>query len=378
MGKWIFHRFLFLFACIFVLVGCGRMPVFKSEEPAKYVLAPHASESRFFYTRSGLRLFGQWWLPTDKPKAVVLLVHGTVLHSGFYDPWAYDLTQKGYAVFGIDLRGWGQSQGYGRRGGVGNYDEYVEDVELARREVRRRFNNRPVYLQGESLGGAVVLMSAMTGRVRTDGLILNAPAMQPNPAPMVGLPVPDRLMNFGIWSGAQFGRWFADWPALPILNMFIGRVMSDKDAQDRFKADPNATHSALPVSYIAAIEDAGKRLTLNVNNIHQPLIILHGTKDALVPKSSSELLFKTVQSTDKTFKVYQGMRHATLHDKDRQQVWSDIETWLDGHAATAMALYKDLPDEQQADSNPDQGIDQEKTAYRVDSPQLTMTTRNLE
>jgi acylglycerol lipase len=97
-----------------------------------------------FIRVAALRLFGQWWAAQRKAKrAIVLLAHGTVLHSGFYAPWASELTKHGYAVFGIDLRGWGQSQGYGRRGNVGNYDDYVEDLTLARREIRRA---SPIFL----------------------------------------------------------------------------------------------------------------------------------------------------------------------------------------------------------------------------------------
>jgi len=70
-------------AAAFAMSGCANLHNVKTEEPEKYILGENATEARYFYTRSGLRLFGQWWLPATKPKAVVLLVHGTVLHSGF-------------------------------------------------------------------------------------------------------------------------------------------------------------------------------------------------------------------------------------------------------------------------------------------------------
>jgi acylglycerol lipase len=119
--------------------GCANIHNVKTEEPAKYVLGENATDARYFYTRSGLRLFGQWWLPK---KSHVRLFIGSWygIAFGFYAPWANELTKHGYAVFGIDLRGWGQSQGYGRRGNVANYDEYVEDLTLARREVTSSFS----------------------------------------------------------------------------------------------------------------------------------------------------------------------------------------------------------------------------------------------
>lgn len=367
-------RFLLLVSTVMAFSGCSSLHQVKSDEPEKYTLGENATDARYFYTRSGLRLFGQWWLPKDKPRAVVLLVHGTVFHSGFYSPWANELTKNGYAMFGVDLRGWGQSQGYGRRGGVGNYDEYVEDVTLARREIRKRFPNIPVYLQGESLGGAVVLLANMMDKVSSDGLILNAPAVRPNPSALVGLPVPNSVMDFGMWSAAQGVSVAPELPVLPIWKMFVGRVLENKDARKRFNDDPYATHSALPLSYVSAIQNASERLKQNVNNVRSPLIILQGDKDVLVPKSSSEFLLNTVQSQDKTIRVYKGMRHATLHDNDKQQVWDDIIGWLDNRADQALAARKNMPDETEISAADEQQPSLEKAAYRPKYPKLTMTT----
>jgi acylglycerol lipase len=321
-----------------------------------------------------LRLFGQWWLPKDKPRAVILLVHGTVLHSGFYAPWANELTRNGYAAFGVDLRGWGQSQGYGRRGGVDNYDEYVEDVALARREIRKRFPNIPVYLQGESLGGAVVLMANMMDKVTSDGLILNAPAVKPNPSSLIGIPLPGKLISFGMWTAAQADSFAPELPVLPILKPFVGRVIFDKATRERFNGDPNATHSALPLSYVSAIENASERLQDNVGNIRSPLIILQGTKDRVVPESSSKFLYDTVQSQDKTIRVYPGVSHAILNDTDKQKVWDDIISWLDKRADQALAAHKAMPDETEITAADELEPALEKAAYRPKYPKLTMTT----
>ena len=79
-------RFLLLVSVIGTFTGCANLHNVKSAEPEKYILGENATDARYFYTRSGLRLFGQWWAPKDRPRAVILLVHGTVLHSGFYAP----------------------------------------------------------------------------------------------------------------------------------------------------------------------------------------------------------------------------------------------------------------------------------------------------
>jgi alpha-beta hydrolase superfamily lysophospholipase len=98
--------------------------------------------------------FGQWWLPANRetPRGVILLLHGTVVHSGFYFPVAQEYVRHGYAVFGIDLRGWGQSQGYGRRGNIGSYDEHLGDLKVAHAEVLGRYPDAPAVWPGLYVG----------------------------------------------------------------------------------------------------------------------------------------------------------------------------------------------------------------------------------
>ena len=373
MAKWtLYYRLLHAFSLLFLLAACSSLPPAKTEEPEKYVLAPHATDARFFFTRSGLRLFGQWWMPSaGAPKAIVLFAHGTAVHSGFYDSWATELTSHGYAVFGVDLRGWGQSQGYGRRGSVGHFDEYVEDLVLARREVARRFHGKPVYLQGESLGGAVVLMANISGRVSSDGLVLNAPAVKLDPAHLL----PGALSDFGLWFAAQGAALLPDAPWLPVPKSLTWTVVSDPEVKRRYWEDPFTAHHALPGSFLVAMQDATKRLTLNVNNVRSPFIIAQGTNDILVPKSASEYLLNQAVSTDKTLKIYPGLRHATLSDTGKDKVWSDLIAWLDSHTAQATA-YRAAHPEESIEVSDAPADEDEKTAYRTKYQQLTMSTRN--
>lgn len=323
MPRMMKHLMLMLVAVL--VSACTSLPTV-SPVPQHYVV--EGSESRTFQTTDNLTLFGQWWHPASgKPaRGVVLLVHGTLVHSGFYAPWAKELARNGYAVFGIDLRGWGQSQGHGRRGFVRNYDEYVADVRLAWAEVRRRYPDTPVFLQGESLGGGVVLLAQQQNAFDAKGLILNAPAIKPNPG--IGI---FRGTRLAFWAASLPGHVMPNAPALPakVLESGISLILRDEDAQKHFKTDPHSTHTALPYAYFTALYEATGRIKGRLDRVDEPLIILHGTSDVMVPHTSSRWALRRVASKDKTLKVYEGMTHATLHDKDKRLVWLDILDWLD-------------------------------------------------
>lgn len=337
-----FYKLLLLIPLLFALAACSSLPP-ASLPPAHYTAA-YKAEGRLLRTPDNLTLFGQWWVPPEQTsaKGVVLLVHGTAMHSGFYAPWAEALAFHGYAVFGIDLRGWGQSQGFGRRGYVRNYDEYVRDVGLAYREVRRRYPEAPVFLEGESLGGTVALLTATTAQLPFAGLVLNAPAVKPNPG-LGFLRLPGGLTSFGLWAAGTAGKVWPNFPVIPLdvpvaTEQAMKAVFFDDYARQRFLEDPLNTHTALPAAYITGIEEASSRLQDNLVNVQLPFIVLQGDKDNLVPPASSELLMEKAGATDKTLKLYKGMSHTTLHDKGHEQVWADTLAWLDAHVAALQAV----------------------------------------
>lgn len=327
--------------------GCASKPPM-SPKPSTYDVAMDA-QARQLKTKDGLTLFGQWWLPPEGSdvRGAILLVHGTLVHSGFYAQWARYLNQEGYAVFGIDLRGFGQSQGYGRRGYVKSFDDYLLDVDVAVKEVKNRFPNKPVFMQGESLGGLVTLYADIKGRAPVDGLVLNAPSVRL--APKVGfMRTPQWLADYSLWLASFPGKVMSNQPVLvpgKVTEMFAGVAVEDDSIAKKLRKDEHVVHSALPMGFVSALQKATAEVEFNMRYVHKPLLVLHGTKDVLVPVSSSEYTVDEAGSRDKTLKVYDGLSHATLLDKGHVKVWFDITDWLNDrtepavNSATAMTVH---------------------------------------
>ena len=104
-----------------------------------------------FPARDGTNLYEQYWLPDGPPQAVVVIVHGINEHSGRYARLAADLTGRGYAVYAMDLRGHGRSDG--ERVMVRSFDEYLDDVEDLLQRVAEREPGKTLFLLGHSMGG---------------------------------------------------------------------------------------------------------------------------------------------------------------------------------------------------------------------------------
>lgn len=316
--------------------GCTSLPAVNAS-PAHYQIAPGATGLELT-TRDNLKLFGQWWKPKDEPKAVVLLLHGMAAHAGFYYPWTNHLTGHGYAVFAYDQRGWGQSQGYGRRGYLRSYEDYVQDATLAYQEVKREYPDLPVFLQGESLGGAVAMQVDIQGQHQFQGLVLNAPGFKPGLSFLPGF-----LSDFGIWSGATLGKAWPNFPVVPMGNKMlfnqIGKlIIHDPAVKQRAVDDPHFTHSAVSAAFVTGLHAMSKNIQGNLDKVKTPFLIINGTRDTLVPYQSGDLLMVKAGATDKTRKLYEGMSHCTLHDHDKEKVWADILAWMDARLPKPVAM----------------------------------------
>ena len=60
---------------------------------------------------AGMEIYWQAWLPEGEPKANLVVVHGASEHGGRYRYVIERLLPEGFAVYAIDHRGHGRSEG---------------------------------------------------------------------------------------------------------------------------------------------------------------------------------------------------------------------------------------------------------------------------
>ena len=81
----------------------------------------------------------------------------------------------------------------------------------------------------------------------------------------------------------------------------------------------------------AELLKAMQRVCAEGSKITLPVLIVQGGADRLVDPSGSQLLYETINSTDKTIKVYDGLYHEVFNEPEHYQVFSYIEGWLESH-----------------------------------------------
>ncbi|MEN6559055.1 MAG: lysophospholipase, partial [Thermoguttaceae bacterium] len=216
----------------------------------------------FFDAQDGLRLFEQSWRPDGATIGTVALIHGVTEHSGRYARLAEDLNRRGYALCAMDLRGHGRSDG--SRLWVRRFDQYLDDAELFLERVSARYPERPLFLLGHSMGGAVVALLAATRSPDVQGVVLSAPAI------WIGgnvFPVLRRLASLVSWV----------WPTLRVTHLGCRFLSRDPAVVEAFRNDPLVFQGRFPVSTGAEILRAANRIQTDARRLTLPLLIFHGT-----------------------------------------------------------------------------------------------------
>ena len=267
---------------------------------------------------SGLTIFFRSLRPKQKPRAVVMIVPGFNAHSGYYEWVAEQLVAAGLAVYAVDLRGRGNSDG--ERFYVDDFEDYVSDVEAVVKVARSREASRSFFLLGHSAGGVVSCLYTLDHQPELAGLICESFAHE--------LPAPDFAL--AVFKGLGHLA-----PHAHILHLPNERFSRDPQAVEAMNEDPLIAHETQPTRTMAALVRADERLKKEFPLITLPVLILHGTDDKNTKPSGSQHFYDNVGSVDKTLKLYEGGFHDLLNDLDKRVVMHDIQDWIDARLRAA-------------------------------------------
>jgi len=269
-----------------------------------------------FKGHGDLNLYYQYWLPADKPKAIVLVVHGLAEHSGRYSNLVNYFVPRGYGVYGYDQRGHGKSDGL--RGYVDQFSYFVDDLDIFFSLVRSMHQDAKIFLLGHSIGGTIATAYTILRQDSFDGLILTGATLS-TPTDVA----PGTIFTARILSSI-----------LPKAGLYIidaEAISQDKNVVNAYVYDPlvyrGKIRARLGVELIKAMDTVKRQIA----EIHLPILVMHGTADRLSDPKGSEKLYQEASSTDKTLKVYEGYYHEILNEPGREQVLADLEVWLKAH-----------------------------------------------
>jgi len=261
-------------------------------------------------------IYYQAWLPAGDVKAVLLVVHGLGEHSGRYMNVVDHFVPLGYAVYALDHIGHGKSDG--DREIVANFEDFTDTLTIYFNMVKDWQKDKPVFLLGHSLGGAIVSYYLLDHQADFKGAVISAPAVK----------VGDSISALTITMSKVLSKLA---PKMGVLALDATTISKDPLVVQAYVNDPLVFHGKTPARMGAEMLSAMQRISAEAGKITLPIIIVQGGDDKLVDPAGAQMLNDMASSKDKTLEIYPGMYHEVFNEPNRLRVLKDVETWLAAH-----------------------------------------------
>ena len=269
-----------------------------------------------FNGQRNFNLFYQGYLPTGKPRAILLIIHGLAEHSGRYMNVVDYFASRGYAIYGFDQRGHGRSEGM--RGHVEKFSYYIDDLKTFFDMVRGKHSGEKIFIVGHSVGGTVAIAYSLRHQNEFDGLILSGATIKPGSSLS-----PLKIMLARLLSLLA--------PKMGVDVIDASAISQTRAVVDAYVNDPLVYRGKIRARLGAELINTMQMLPNQLPEIHLPILIMSGTTDRLSNPDGSRLLYECIKSKDKTLKLYDGFYHEIFNEPGRKQVFSDMENWLTAH-----------------------------------------------
>ncbi len=274
-----------------------------------------------FTGAGGPRIYWQRWVPDGEPRAVLAIAHGASEHSGRYQHVADRLVTERYAVYALEHRGHGRSEG--PRALIDRMSRAVADLDQLIGLAAAQHPGVPLFLIGHSMGGTVSLCYALKHQDRLAGLILSGPLAAVEAAP------PHLRIAAKVLSALV--------PGLPLVAIDVDQVSRDPAVVKAYVEDPLVYHGKLPVRTVSELAAAIESFPAAVASIRVPTLIMYGTADGLCPTRGSTMLAERIGSADLTTRAYDGLYHEIFNEPEQDRVLDDTCAWLAEHVSAVAA-----------------------------------------
>ncbi|HEU0025794.1 MAG TPA: alpha/beta hydrolase [Ktedonobacterales bacterium] len=285
--------------------------------------APAAAgyQTGIFAAPDGVKLFYRRWLESDAAPTLVLL-HGLGAHSGWFIDMGEELHARGLAVYAIDHRGFGRSEG--PRGHVRDGAVYPRDITAFLTRLRDERPASPLFILGHSMGGIFALNVAAEDAARPQPLLSGVALMNPwigdeakvSPMAVAGLILSGMLGStkpFAAAGGAE--TMTANPEAIAMLN------------------DDSYWVRAESASFLYQITRMRLAAIARARQVRAPAVVIQCEADKAILPAATRRMFDALGSPDKTWTTYPGFAHDCEFEQERAVLDDDLAQWIKAHSA---------------------------------------------
>jgi acylglycerol lipase len=280
---------------------------------------PHDFANWFFdrvgrETAPGLAFFD----PRTKLKALIVTIHGLGLHHGAFTPFAEKVQHRGFGVISFDVRGFGSYRNdeiYQRV----DFKAIIGDLQRILGELRVDYKDLPIFVLGESMGGAIALRLAALSPQLVDAVVSSVPSGSRFHAKSTALEVAVKFLKN---SHQQFN----------IGQRVVDQATKNEQLRINWEDDPQARMNFSANDLIAFQKFMNDNIAFAEKIKTTPVIIFQGYSDELVKPLGTLALYQAIRSVDKDL-VFIGHSEHLIFEEGQfdQDVVDGCLSWLDRH-----------------------------------------------
>lgn len=238
-----------------------------------------------------------------KLKAGLVLSHGYLAAPLEVRAMAEFFLSKGYAVYGVRLKGHGTSPE--DLAGT-KWEEWYESYNRGYAIIKSLTDN--IFLGGFSFGGGMALLAAGRKRDKIRAVFsINAPLeLRHYAAPMIS-------------------------PVASINKMFrrFKRPQKNWEFLEHEPENAHINYHSNPVEGVKQLGDAMREMEKSLKDIVAPTLIIQGSRDPTVDQTSGRLIFAQVGTPDKELTVYERDRHGIINGPGSADIFNRVEQFLE-------------------------------------------------
>lgn len=305
-------RTCWLLACVAWLAGCATPFV---QPRAEHLTVPRLDADRVV-TADGATLPLSIWQPQGAARAVVLALHGFNDYRMAFAEVGPFLAARGVATYAYDQRGFGATA---RRGIWPGEALLVDDARKVAELLRQRHPGQPLYLLGESMGGAVAMNVLAETPEAADGAVLVAAAVW-------GRTTMNPLQRAALWLVAH------SFPGMRLSGRGLGITASDNQAMLRALRDDPLVLKEARADALWGLVNLMDRALAAAPMLSVPTLVLYGEHDEIIPRRPTCRMLSLLASSARVA-IYPDGYHMLTRDLGRRLVLEDLAAWLAGPAA---------------------------------------------
>lgn len=296
------------------------------------------------------------WAPNEKPKGVVLAIHGLALHGQTYNELAKTLADLGFLVYSTDMRGYGRLTKENPHEFCSakdckhkvNYKKSSEDLLKLADRLKTDHPDIPLYIVGESMGADMAIRIASARPELAAGLVLSSPAIRAHK-----FIDSNTVKNLPI-AMSNFKR------QLNIMPYVRKYATVDPQVLSELTSDPLLRRHLSTNELYASNRCINETLEFVPNlSPDKPVLVLQAKDDHVVRADAVVLLMSRLKSQDQQVRWFEDRGHILIETSHiRPDTMQTIVGWLNEHNSGARGAvqahsYDELISETAAKSNND-------------------------